>query len=138
MRNCKFLTRGADEWAGALQNMPTLRNVSFYRAQLTDDGARELAKASWLVSLQVSESDISPRSLDSISKLTNLEELQISGPHHEFGEEDLEKLYPLTKLKFLTLHRWKVTPEGIRKLKAKLPGCTIRYTDSDGKEVVEE
>lgn len=129
---------GADEWAGALEDVPTLRRVSFYRTQLTDDGARELVKAPWLVHLQVSESDITPRSLDSIGKLTNLEELLISDPHHEFDDDDLEKLYALTNLKSLTLHKWKVTMEGVRELKKKLPGCRILYRDADGKEVVEE
>ena len=129
---------GPDEWVKVMVSIPTLRAVTFYRSKLTDDGARDLAKITWLESLQLSESRISPRALDDIAKLTKLTFLGMSNLNEKFGGKDLQKLAVLSNLEGLTIHKWSVTPEDIEAFKSELPGCKIHYTGEDGREEVRQ
>ncbi len=131
------LHHGANEWAAALGDVPTLRNVSVYRTLLDDQGARELPKALWIEALYLTQSRITPDAMSSIAKLVNLEELGM-GEMKEFGDTELTMLYDLTKLKVLMLHKWDVTPDGISDLRKQLRDCRIQYPGADGQIVYVE
>lgn len=128
---------GADEWARAIVDHPTLREVSFYRTLLTEGGARELAKATWLETLQLSECRIGPGAIDSIAQMTSLKWLGLSHMLESFGNEELAKLAALPNLETLMIHRWDVSSEAIRAFKRTHPDCTILYTGDDGGEIRE-
>ena len=79
--------------------------------------------ATCLARLKLNETAVTDAGLDTISKLAELEYLNLVGT--AVTDEGLKKLEGLPKLRKLYLWQSKVTKAGADALKAKLPECEI-------------
>ena len=126
----------ANEWVKEVTKNPNLKRLSLYRCQFSDDGARDLGELVSLISLNLTQSRISAKSIVEISKLENLEELSLAQMDQEFGEAELSQLKALKNLKVLMIHGWNVSDEAVQAFKASLPQCTIYYAGDNADQKV--
>lgn len=98
-------------------------SVDLSASVITDKSLAVLSPATNLRSLRLSETKITDAGMDSVAKLLSLESVNIYGT--EVTDAGLQKLAALPKLKKLYVWRSKVTPAGIEEFKKKLPNCAI-------------
>lgn len=103
--------------------MQDLISVDLSASVITDKTLAVLSPATNLRSLRLSETKVTDAGMDAVSKLVSLESLNIYGT--EVTDAGLQKLASLPKLKRLYVWRSKATPAGIEELKKKLPNCVI-------------
>lgn len=103
--------------------MPDLISIDISASLITDKSLALISPATGLRSLRLSETKITDAGLDAVAKLASLESLNIYGT--EITDAGLQKLATLPKLKKLYVWRSKATPAGIEELKKKLPSCAI-------------
>jgi mono/diheme cytochrome c family protein len=104
--------------------MPDLVSLDLSSSIVTDKGTALLKGATELKSLRLSETAVTDAGLDVISGLPNLESLNLYGT--QVTNAGVLKLARLRTLKKLYLWQSKVDANGVKALKAKLPGCEIQ------------
>lgn len=101
-----------------------LTRLRFWCLPATDDDLRHLAGLTSLRSLHLEGTAITDAGLDHLAGLTALDHLYIPSPG--ITDESVERFARLTSLTSLNVQYTRLTPDGIARLKAALPGCTIR------------
>lgn len=134
-----------------LHQAPKLYWLNLAHTDITDEALCELSRSPELLGLCLERTQIGDRRLDQLAKLNSLESLELDGTNitgkglrHLADLKSLRKLYlnntavtdaglawlsSLDKLRLLDLRNTRVTEEGIDRLKRKLPGVIIEFTD---------
>ena len=114
-----------DREAKCLQEVPNLISLSLSNTQVSDAGLRHIAGLTNLKLLHLQNTQVSDAGLEHIEGLRNLIFLYLDDT--KVSDAGLEQLEKLTNLKMLYLNNTQVTPEGVKKLQEALPNCEIAY-----------
>jgi hypothetical protein len=128
--DCRGIT---DEGVTHLAGLTDLKRLSFYSEQLrrphdpqgrvTDAGVAHLKRLVRLEHLDLFGHDLSDRSVDVLTGMSELQELALSG--HGLTDAGLDGLARLPKLRNLRLFETAVTTNGVAALKRRLPELQV-------------
>lgn len=141
--------RSANQWVEGLSDKKTLRELSLYRTDITDPGAKHLGKMTWLTRLTLAMTNFGDAGLEQIKGLTNLNMLNLhatritdKGLVHlkemkkvevmllrdcNITDAGLQHLHTMSGLTVLFAKGTKITAEGIAKLQKALPACKVHW-----------
>ena len=109
-----------------MKNMTAMRELSLGQSKITAEGLKQLKDMRDLKEIYLENcKQISDEALVPLARLPSLERLGLIGT--AVTDDGLNHLTDKRRLKWLTLSRTNVTPGGVRKLQAALPGCQIMY-----------
>lgn len=113
-----------DEHLEKLKPLTQLEVLNAQGSYLTDAGLPHLQAFPKLRELDLHKSQyISDKGIESLKSLTQLNKLEIS--YTRVTDQSIDHLIALKSLKLLYLTGTRVTPDGLKKLKAGLPNCEI-------------
>ncbi len=120
-----------DAAAARLAESPfrNLRQLRLEDTQLTDEGARHLARLTHLNHLELSRTQLTDAGVSALAALRDLEVLKLDG----CGVTDaaLASLSRLRKLRELHLNATRFTPQGAARMRSELPACQVHAPLSD-------
>ena len=105
--------------------LSNLTSLGLSHSRISDDGLQILSKLKNLRELWLSSTDIDDKGLAGLTLPPDLVQLGLSGT--KVSDEGLHALESLKSLIRVYLFNTKVTKEGVDNLKAKLPGCRIKW-----------
>jgi formylglycine-generating enzyme required for sulfatase activity len=114
-----------------LKPLANLEELVLYDAPLNDECVAELRPFGHLKRL-VLTCGITDASIPHLATLSELESLQLE--FNQMTDEGILGLSALKNLQHLTISGEKLTAEGVKKLKAALPQCHIKFSDSTKQE----
>lgn len=103
--------------------LPHLVSVDLSATKITDKSVAALAPASKLRQIRLAETAITDAAIDTLLSLQSLESVNFYGT--KVTDAGFMKLASLPNLKRLYVWQTAVTPDAIKALKEKLPGCEI-------------
>jgi uncharacterized membrane protein len=103
--------------------IPHLVTVDLSATRITDQAVAKLAPAKNLKMIRLAETGITDAAMDSLLKIPSLESINLYGT--KVTDAGVSKLSAMPNLKRLYLWQTAVSPEAIKALKEKLPGCEI-------------
>jgi hypothetical protein len=134
--NCRGIT---DEGVKHLAGLTQLKSLSFYSEQLfrpreaqwrvTDAGVAQLKRLVWLEHLDLFGHDLSDRSVNVLTGMSELRDLALSG--HGLTDAGLDGLARLPKLRKLRLFETAVTTNGVAALKRRLQNIQVEAWGRD-------
>jgi Leucine-rich repeat (LRR) protein len=117
-----------DESLKSLQDVAvSWLNVS--KTKVTDAGLKHLTEVDGLELLNLDSTQVGDAGMEELKNLPNLRELTLK--ETQVTDAGLIHLGELSNLQYLELQGSQVTADGVKKLQAKLPKCTIMWKDED-------
>ena len=114
-----------DEGLAGLRHLPNLKELFLYGSKITDVGLVHFKPLQQLEFLGIQHTRVTGSGLVNLQDLANLAWLDLS--YTRIGDPELKQLEKLSQLKAVGLYGTRVTPEGIRTIRAALPDCTVLY-----------
>jgi hypothetical protein len=128
LRDLAILYKPKKRRAAGLEHLAPLTGLTglrFWELPATDDDLRHLTGLRSLRSLHLEGTAITDAGLVHLRRLTALDELHLSSPGiTDAGVEQFAQLQSLTRL---NVQYTRLTPDGLARLKAALPRCTIQH-----------
>jgi serine/threonine protein kinase/formylglycine-generating enzyme required for sulfatase activity len=125
----KFIGPLRDPWLPHLQGLPLLRSVDLATCPITDMGLEQLGKLTELRLLRVSYCrEVTDAGLAHVKGLRHM--TSFLADYTPIGDTGLAELASLTALQRVSVCHTKVTADGVAKLKAALPKCRIKSSNS--------
>ena len=107
-----------------LAKLSRLNRLFLYGTEVTDKGLVHLGKLSSLESLCLDETRISDEGMSNLKGLVQLEVLHLRS-RLPVSDTSIPVIVRFEKLRELKVQGTKITPEGLERLKRKLPDCRI-------------
>lgn len=114
-----------DEGLAGLRHLPNLEELFLYGSKITDAGLVHFKPLQQLEFLGIQHTRVTGSGLVHLQGLANLAWLDLS--YTQIGDLELKQLEKLSQLKAVGLYGTRVSPSGIRRIQAALPGCTVLY-----------
>ncbi len=115
----------ADEGLAGLRHLPNLEELFLYGSKITDAGLVHFKPLEQLEFLGIQHTRVTGSGLIHLQSLANLAWLDLS--YTQIGDPELKQLEKLSQLKAVGLYGTRVSPDGIRRIQAALPDCTVLY-----------
>ena len=117
-------TKVTDAAMAHLAKLSRLNRLFLYGTEVTDKGLVHLGKLSSLESLCLDETRISDEGMSNLKGLVQLEVLHLRS-RLPVSDTSIPVIVRFEKLRELKVQGTKITPEGLERLKRKLPDCRI-------------
>lgn len=114
-----------DEGLASLRHLPALKELFLYGSKITDAGLVHFKPLHQLEFLGIQHTRVTGSGLLHLQDLANLAWLDLS--YTQFGDPQLEELEKLSQLKAVGLYGTRLSPDGIRRIQAALPNCTVLF-----------
>ena len=114
-----------DEGLAGLRHLPNLKELFLYGSKITDAGLVHFKPLEKLEFLGIQHTGVTGSGLIHLQGLANLAWLDLS--YSQIGDPELKQLEKLSQLKAVGLYGTRVSPDGIRRIQAALPHCTVLY-----------
>ena len=114
-----------DEGLAGLRHLPNLKELFLYGSKITDAGLVHFKPLHQLEFLGIQHTRVTGSGLVHLQGLKNLAWLDLS--YTQIGDPQLGQLEKLSQLKAVGLYGTRVSPDGIRRVQAALPDCTVLY-----------
>ena len=114
-----------DAGLAGLAHLPNLKELFLYGSKITDAGLVHFKPLQHLEFLGIQHTRVTGSGLIHLQGLANLAWLDLS--YTQIGDPELKQLEKLSQLKAVGLYGTRVSPDGIRKIQAALPHCTVLY-----------
>lgn len=117
-----------------LRALPRLKNLNLYLTFVSDSGLdafgeRDHRSAKKIVRLNLDKCPVTDRGIPKLASLVNLEWIHLGGTG--ITDACLDDLAQLKSLKELIVTKTEITEQGVAKLRAALPECTVRDNVSE-------
>jgi serine/threonine protein kinase/formylglycine-generating enzyme required for sulfatase activity len=109
-----------------LQHLAAMKGLTYLHAddtKLTGTGFRHLEGLKELIYLHLANDPITDEGVQSIARLTTLKHLDLTNT--SVTDTCVDELAKLSRLERLRISRTQISPAGIARLKAALPGCKV-------------
>jgi serine/threonine protein kinase len=117
-----------DEDVEQLKSLTNLRVLDLWGSRISDRGVEHLTALTHLSWLRLpNDPKITDGALKWVSRMSKLEGLYLNCP--QITDAGLEHLKGLSEVRYLNLDGTRVTADGVRALRAALPGCNIIKSD---------
>ena len=117
-------TKVTDAAMAHLAKLSRLNRLFLYGTEVTDKGLVHLGKLSSLETLYLDETRISDEGMSNLKGLVQLEVLHLRS-RLPVSDTSIPVIIRFEKLRELKVEGTKITPEGLERLKRKLPDCRI-------------
>ena len=114
-----------DAGLAGLAHLPNLKELFLYGSKITDAGLVHFKPLQQLEFLGIQHTRVNGSGLIHLQGLQNLAWLDLS--YTQIGDPELKQLQKLSQLKAVGLYGTQLSPDGIRKIQAALPHCTVLY-----------
>ena len=114
-----------DAGLAGLAHLPNLKELFLYGSKITDAGLVHFKPLQHLEFLGIQHTRVNGSGLVHLQGLANLAWLDLS--YTQIGDPELKQLEKLSQLKAVGLYGTRVSPDGIRRIQAALPHCTVLY-----------
>jgi hypothetical protein len=123
----------SDRGLGSLERLPSLTRLQIIGATLSAVGYAHIARCQNLESIRLESCNLTTDGLAQLTTLRNLIRLELRGS--AIGDEAIPQLGLLRNLQNLDVVDTHVTTEGVNRLRAALPECTIKplFSSNHGK-----
>ena len=114
-----------DAGLAGLAHLPNLKELFLYGSKITDAGLVHFKPLHQLEFLGIQHTRVNGSGLNHLQGLANLAWLDLS--YTQIGDLELVQLEKLSQLKAVGLYGTRVSPDGIRRIQAALPHCTVLF-----------
>lgn len=111
-------------WLSHLVDLPQLDDLALWGSPLDDKALAQISRLKRLKSLSLTETGISDDGLKHLEELQSLETLDLSD--NKITDSGIAHLMNLKSLRTLMIGHTRVTPAAVAKLKAAIPGLSVR------------
>lgn len=122
-------TEVGDEGLLLLKSFPQLEWLDLGDTKITDSGLHHLQSLPDLRELSLLNTGVSDLGMESLAALKNLKTLDMMNT--KVSDKSIAFLSSLAELRYLRIYETRITEEGYSELKRNLPGCKIRYFESN-------